>query len=330
MAKKHLSLIFAVLILILSLCGCKEPTVLPEDFSLSKSELIFTKPKDTATIYDGDIPSEQITWGSDDSSVATFKDGVVTATGIGSTRVYAEYFGIQYNCYVDCTTLQYTADMLPVVPKDQSDYSGEAVLAPPAITADTASYFDDAIFIGDSISLKLSYYAESTGELGDAIFLVSGSYALRHAIEGTMDVYFQGKEMSPADAIAASKAKKVFVMLGMNDLNVYGVDETVEKWGIFINDIKEKNPDVSICIQSMTPIYAGGESGVLTNENVNDYNEKLKVFARENGCCFMDIASFMKDSSGALASDYCSDNFVHLTDAGAKAWSNALNAYAGY
>ena len=44
----------------------------------------------------------------------------------------------------------------------------------------------------------------------------------------------------------------------------------------------------------------------------------------------MDIASFLKDSDGGLAADYCSDSFVHLTEAGAYAWVQALKAYAGY
>ena len=62
---------------------------------------------------------------------------------------------------------------------------------------------------------------------------------------------------------------------------------------------------------------------------MNKYNERLKVFAAENGCFYVDVASALKDSNGGLRSQYCSDNFVHLTYAACDAWAAVLREYVG-
>ena len=103
----------------------------------------------------------------------------------------------------------------------------------------------------------------------------------------------------------------------------------MDYWYKFIANIREKSPDIMICIQSMTPVWVNGQTESLYNTAVDEYNQCLKAFAAENGCAYMDIASFMKDADNGLATDYCSDDYVHLTDAGAYAWTSVLKAYAG-
>lgn len=52
------------------------------------------------TLYNGDIPVELIEWKSDDESVATFENGIVTAVGAGVTTVSATYNGVTIECIV--------------------------------------------------------------------------------------------------------------------------------------------------------------------------------------------------------------------------------------
>ena len=86
---------------------------------------------------------------------------------------------------------------------------------------------------------------------------------------------------------------------------------------------------MEVFIQSMTPVWTGGEKGGLNNTNVDKYNEKLAEFAEKRGFTFVDIAPYMKDSTNGLASAYCSDKYVHLTSAGADTWIKVLKAFAG-
>ncbi len=330
MLKRYASFLIVILIVVFTFSGCKNKDVpLPEEFNLNSKTISFSKVNETITLYDGPVALSDVAFSSADEDVAVFENGVVTSTGFGKTEVYAEYFGVKHSCLVDCSTLVYTPDILPANDDENSEYYGYATLAPPKSFDTPSTFFDDSAFIGDSISLKLSYYAEETGELGDALFLVSGSYGVGNAVDNVMYLVYQGQEMTPQDALQKSGVSKLLVMMGMNDLGRFGVDGTIEYWDTFIKNIREKCPEIAICIQSMTPVWNGGETEDLNNALIEEYNEKLKEFAKENSCAYMDIASFMKDSSGALATDYCSDNFVHLTDAGAQAWVKVLKAYAG-
>jgi hypothetical protein len=198
--------------------------------------------------------------------------------------------------------------------------------APTSFTVD-GSFFDDAVFIGDSVSLMLSYYARDYGVLGNAKFLVQGSYGVANAVYGYVKMYYQGQEMSIENAVAATGAKKVFIMLGMNDIALYGIDATLGNWTTLINRIKSKTPDAHIYIQSMSPIWTGGEIGDLNNNHTNLYNERLASYAEQNGHTYIDIASYMKDSTGGLATPYCSDNYVHLTYAATERWVLVLKAF---
>lgn len=212
------------------------------------------------------------------------------------------------------------------------DPRGPVLAAPTDYTVD-ASFFDDAVFVGDSVSLKLSYYAAGSGELGKAKFLVAGSYGVGNAIYDHPDtkLKYQGVAYTNVEeAIAATGAGKLFIMLGMNDIGRFGVSTSITNWGTLLNLIRSTCPNITIYIQSMTPIWTGGERGGLTNANANTYNAQLKTFAENNGCKFIDVASYMKDSTGGLATAFCSDSFVHVTDAGAKTWVQVLKAYDNY
>lgn len=191
------------------------------------------------------------------------------------------------------------------------------------------SFFNDAAFIGDSVTLALRNHCMNTGALGNATFLCVGSYSVNNAVTSGLMLTYQGQQMTPQDALAACGAKKVFIMLGMNDIALFGdksIDKAIENWNTMLARIREKNPDIQIYIQSATPIFTEGQKGNLNNSRMDQYNARLKTYAQENGCIYIDIASHMKDSTGGLAAQYCSDKYVHLTVEGCKLWIEILKA----
>lgn len=199
-------------------------------------------------------------------------------------------------------------------------------------------FFDDAVFIGDSVSLKLSYYADKVREniglecLGDAKFLCSGSLSFANSLwdindSNAVHPSFQGQTYLLPDGVQATGAKKVFIMLGMNDFSLYGTDETIENAKTVINGIKEKNPDVSFYIQSVTPIISKAQNGDFCNANIEKLNEKLKQLCQDNGYKYLDVASALKDENGNLPDNYCSDpdaQGIHFTDEACEIWINYL------
>ncbi len=201
----------------------------------------------------------------------------------------------------------------------------------------SASFFDDAVFVGDSVSLGLRSYVSSrrnSGEecLGSAQFLVAGSMGYansRGKIGSANSVHpkYKGKEVTIEDGVALTGAKKVFIMLGLNDFCIYSIDESMKNFGKTVDLIREKNPDVKIYVQSVTPVVSARERGKFNNDNIDAFNNALRKAAKQHGCEFVDIAPIMKNADGCFKDEYCSDpedKGVHMNKAGSKAWVDYL------
>ena len=357
--KKFLSVLL-VICLILGICaGCTtdgndptEPsadptgnntdsTDAPPVLKLDMDTVTLSASGDSVVLYSGSIDVDDITWSSDDEFVAMFYNGSVYAVSGGQTTVYAQYGDQKVSCTVICDFEDPTEKPTEPDPTDPDPTDPDPTDPPvtgdrdPVLSAPTqqvvdGSFFDDAVFIGDSVSLALSYYANDYKVLGKAKFLVQGSYGVTNAVFDYMLMPYRGQDMKIEDAVAATGAKKVFIMLGMNDIAAYKDDDIMNYWGQLLTRIRSKSPDVQIYIQSMTPIWTGGEVHALNNKNVDKYNARLETFAAENDCKYIDIASYMKDSTGGLATVFCSDNYVHLTYAATERWVKVLKAYTGY
>lgn len=287
----------------------------PPVLTLNTEELTLTEVGQQEMIYSGDIPVELIRWSTDNSSVAVVDKGVVTAMGTGVANIYGVFDDQSVTCAVN-SSATYTGDRNPI-------------LSMPETYSVDASFFDDAVFVGDSISMTL--FRCQNGMLGNAQFLVQGSYSIHNAVYDSGPMYYRGRPYNNLeDAVAATEPKKIFVLLGVNDLGLFGVDKTLEDYKVMILQIHEACPDADIYIQSMTPIWTGNERRLLTNNNVRAFDAMLRSFALENGFGYIDLAPYLQDYTGGLATCYTSDNYVHLSEEGVKLWASVLRAYPDY
>ena len=198
-----------------------------------------------------------------------------------------------------------------------------------------ASWFDDAVFVGDSITVGLYNYAEN-GSLGDAEFLAKQCMGFYSVMAGTDDdagihPEYRGELVMVEDAIQEIGKKKVFIMLGMNDICFCGPEATVNAMLQFTDNILEKNPDVTFYIQTVTPMLADKvRDDYLNNDNIAEYNRLAKQACEEKGYYFLDIASVMDDGAGNLREDYCSDGQdagFHFNNDGITAWVDYLKTH---
>ncbi|MDD6021395.1 MAG: GDSL-type esterase/lipase family protein [Acutalibacteraceae bacterium] len=196
------------------------------------------------------------------------------------------------------------------------------------------SYFDDAVFVGDSISLKLSYYEAANDVLGKAQFLTAGSLSATNALwdvsSESVHPRYKGTKMKLEKSIPLTGAKKVYIMLGMNDINLSGIDGSIENFKKLCKNIKKNAPYVKFYVQSVTPRVAMTSSSTsksLTNAKIAEYNRKLSECCRRQGWYFLNVAYVMFDSKGNLKKEYCSDPGgmgMHFTNEGCKAWVDYL------
>ncbi len=198
-------------------------------------------------------------------------------------------------------------------------------------------WFDDAVFVGDSLVTGLRSYAEN-GCLGDADFLAKDCMGFHTAMRSVDDEYgihpvYNGELVMVDDTIQLIGKKKVFILLGTNDICCYGAEETVDGMVEFTGKILEKTPDAQIYLMSATPLIADAErEDYLNNENIAAYNEMAKQVCAEKGYVFLDVAGALDDGNGNLALEYCGDipsGGFHFNDEGNAAWVEYLKSSVG-
>ncbi len=198
------------------------------------------------------------------------------------------------------------------------------------------SYLDDAVFIGDSVSLKLKNYVTAKRKtdpdiFGKAQFLAAGSMGSGNALQplsgSSIHPSYNGKKALLEDNVAAMGAKKVYIMLGTNDIALYGIDGSVQNMAKLLSNIKAKSPNALIFVQSSTPMIKEKQMKVLNNHNLEVYDSALSKMCKEKGYYFIDVASVMRDKDGNLPLEYCSDPDIlgiHFTDKACEIWINYI------
>jgi len=196
------------------------------------------------------------------------------------------------------------------------------------------SYFDDAVFIGDSITAMLRQYEAATGALGQAQFLCAASLSANNALmnvsEESVHPYYNGAKMRLEDAVPLTGAKKVYIMLGMNDIaREGGKEHSLECFEQLCDLILANVPDAVICVQSVTPRLdmGGAPLGDLNNPNITAYNEMLAGLCQRRGWYFVNVAEVMFDDNGYLNVNYCGDPQemgMHYNYDGCEIWADYL------
>lgn len=195
-----------------------------------------------------------------------------------------------------------------------------------------ASYYGESVFIGDSIMLGFrNYSAKKDTFVHDIQFLAAGSYSAGNAlkpVEGdNVHPKYKGKKYQVWDAVALMGSKRVFVLLGMNDIALLGLEGARDAYGEVLEKIEEASPGIEINIISVTYTLKDEGKKKLNNENIAKYNVLLKEMAKENGWGYIDLCTPISDGKGNLAEGYCSDGFAHLSKTAYARWEKELIKY---
>ena len=190
-------------------------------------------------------------------------------------------------------------------------------------------WFSDAVFLGDSVSKTLEGYNDYFGDLGEPTFLCEYSFSVHSAINTYMTVWFRGEEWDALDVIRETGGKKLFIMLGINDIGV-SLDRTMADWEVLLGGIRARDHEITFFIQSLLPMYAGTQVPELNNELIDEYNERLRALCERTGSVYVDLAPHFKNADNALREEFSSDYYVHLNNDGAKLWAALLRDPANY
>lgn len=196
-----------------------------------------------------------------------------------------------------------------------------------------ATYYGDSVFIGDSIMVGFrNYSAKQESFVHDIQFLAVGSYSAFNAMKpvtaDNIHPMYKGKKYQVWDAIPLIGCRRAFILLGMNDISILGLEGARDQYKEVVDKILENAPDIEIHIISVTYTLADQGIGKLNNKNLAQYNILLQEMAEENGWEYLDLCTPISDGKGNLAEEYCSDGFVHLSPAAYTLWESELVDYA--
>lgn len=206
-------------------------------------------------------------------------------------------------------------------------------------------YFNGALFVGDSIMEGIRQYVARTRKeetlLGDAKFITTTVGISVADLTGDRDegIYFsyRGEEMPISDILRSADSKRVFLLLGLNDLAA-GFDNavTVERYVGLVNTLKSEFNDTEFIVVTNPPkvqsqwLPAYVKNKGFNNELILDFVTRLKKLCDENGIETVDIYTPLCNENGALDDENCRDGYVHLNDNGSKIVVEALYKFAEY
>ena len=204
----------------------------------------------------------------------------------------------------------------------------------PASQAVDPAWFSDAAFVGDSVSVMLETYNASQAKLGAPAFFCTVSLSQNNALSfpagsERLPEYPKGSGQRPAlpDGVAASGAKKIYFMLGMNCI-AGGVDRACQDLVTLVGAIQAKAPDTTILIQSVTPLTADSPRAdeSLNNTTIQAFNDQMKQICQEKEWYYINVAEAVSDETGHLRADYSGDKAmgIHFNYNGAAAWADYL------
>ena len=151
-----------------------------------------------------------------------------------------------------------------------------------------------------------------------------------HKPDNNVHPVYNGIKYTVEDGVAMLQPKKIFVMLGMNDIGLYGVDGAVEGMKSLTAKIQQRCPDAVIYVQSVTPMLSYKQLSDLNNTTIAAFDQAIQPICQERGYIYLDVASAVNDGYGNLMEAYCSDATamgLHFSDAGCEAWVNYLKSH---
>lgn len=180
--------------------------------------------------------------------------------------------------------------------------AGQIVKTPQKEDFQYESSFDNAVFVGD--------------------VFVSGMDVYQH-LDSSKLVYNEqwttGKASNNVDKIAATKASKIYILLGLNDLNNGKKASSVfESYKELVNDIKDKMPGATIYVISTFPVSTGFEAKEGTTVKNSEIKALNELLATMEGVKFLDVAASISLSDGSLNTDLSASGY------------NIVNSYYGF
>lgn len=127
------------------------------------------------------------------------------------------------------------------------------------------------------------------------------------------------------DQITASRPKKIFIMIGINDMIANEkFDAVLYKYRLMLASIKQNSPDTKVYIQSVLPVNKNFNWSVK-NDDIAALNQQIKLLASKYKYEYIDLYSALS-LDNQLNARYTNDG-LHLNGDGYLSWKQAISKF---
>lgn len=181
---------------------------------------------------------------------------------------------------------------------DSAENSDSSITNPvPQSPVIDESYLDSACMITDSTLIQMG----NKGKFNSTNVFGSTELNAANCITTKIDSSFGNA--SVYDIIKDKKPNVLYIMLG-SDLGTSEIDSMISSYKMLVNNLHSALPDMKIYVMQIPPVIYDTE--ILTNDMINDYNNKLLAMCNTTGIYCIDTNTALKAENGMLSEEYWS------------------------
>lgn len=211
----------------------------------------------------------------------------------------------------------YDPDLYPV------DTSLEAVLKD--ASADD-SYITSSLFVGDRTALALQKDGRITLDQYAGKEDLKISNFLKESCVAFED---DANTYTIPQAIAKMKARRVYVMIGSNDVDgSVTVDEFMNDYKQALQNIKNSYSYCDLIACAIPPVVKDSENAAQTQTLIDQFNQAIAEACNEMGYKYLNLSEVLKDSKGYAEASYVDTSAGTLNAAGANAVLEYVKSHA--
>lgn len=215
------------------------------------------------------------------------------------------------------------AEEVSSAPPPSSAASAASVGPPAPGTPAPDGWFRDAVFVGDSRTEGLQNFDGLDGATYYAVkgLMVDTIYTKQAVRDGS-------SKITVMQALQKKKFRKVYIMLGVNELGWSSFATFISDYGKVIDDIKKYQPGTRVYLQAILPVTVqkSTSSSIYNNPRIVNSNGAIRDLAKKKQVFYLAVDEAVKDASGALPPGATVDG-VHLNAAYCKKWCEYLKLH---
>jgi lysophospholipase L1-like esterase len=138
--------------------------------------------------------------------------------------------------------------------------------------------------------------------------------------DGTFDIL---DRLTP---IIQAKPKKIFLLIGVNDLLFHPLSIIGENYEKIVKRIKTETPETELYLESILPIHNDLRRNGLKNDDINALNGQIFELSKKYKAIYIDLAAKLKNTEGSLREELSLDG-IHLNGKGYQILGENLKPY---